>query len=347
MALIFDKLVFYNFRRYVQTELKFNHDNTPTVVIGKNGTGKTTVKLAIEWLWKGGHLDDKGKILTPTDLTSKEREAAYEPMIVTLYVTNNGQGYKIERKYRENVTSVNGDLEITDPQGNPIVKDKDQTEKLLQSLLPNELLTEFYLFDGDSLNLYEQLLTQNESNAVLGSKIQEVLGLPAIADTRINLNELKKKEQNKISSIASKETALEAEHKALQQVLELMESANQDLDYWTGRQNDAQTLKDEGDSALEQAGTNLQAIGLYKGTENQLNQTKTDKARLQDELTRSSSEIWKAISGKSKIVQALISKLEDQNNAAQNLLETEMEDFTINKIRKYFRCIFFSRQKFT
>ena len=78
MEIIFINLEIHNFKQLVNTNIDFGYAPQVTLIYGANGTGKSTLSEAIQWLWTGGAINTSQGETLPENLFS-----TYEPDTTT------------------------------------------------------------------------------------------------------------------------------------------------------------------------------------------------------------------------------------------------------------------------
>lgn len=170
MSIVIDKIVFENFRQYGSGYLSFNNDGASklSVLIAKNGTGKTTLLNSITWCLyeKEQQLTDKKSAL-PVVSSAKLEEAekgAIIPVSVAVTIIDGDQviEFKRSQKFKKNIdkrgaavaiantsvltvsTTIKGEFENT-------VIDCDLEADIKVKKYFDPAIYNFYFFDGEQL----------------------------------------------------------------------------------------------------------------------------------------------------------------------------------------------------
>lgn len=183
----FEKLTIQNFGPYKDREvIDFTKDDGVIIIWGDNGRGKTTIMNAFNFLFfsavKGrtGKADDYFSFIN--DLGKKEGIFEYA---ISLDASMDGKKYKITRKleviHKDRVPKGNEDVVpvlSVNEDGN--IVDSERAEHIVKTLMPEEV-SRFFLFDGELLQQYVELLDeQSAAGASIKRSIEQILGLPIL-----------------------------------------------------------------------------------------------------------------------------------------------------------------------
>ncbi|WP_434420888.1 hypothetical protein [Nannocystis pusilla] len=105
-----------------------------------------------------------------------------------------------------------------------------EREKALQQIFPKEV-SRFFLFDGELLQEYEELLiNESEAGHRISEAIERILGVPILKRGRIHLRQLSEEADKLAAKEASKRQETQALGTALQQATEQKEAHQKELD---------------------------------------------------------------------------------------------------------------------
>jgi DNA sulfur modification protein DndD len=237
MGIIFTKLTMNNFKPYKSaTTLEFSINKPVTVIYGENMTGKTTIMDAVKWVWYGHTQDRHGTVLTNKKLINSEYfSEGYYVSSVTLHFYTDENNYQLHRQIQAKNSFIepisNNDFEenvYLSENGNQLKADEIQIK--LNDLMP-ESISQFFLFDGERLNAYEELIQdESKQSSEIKLSIEKILGIPAIEnailDCASNFNEANKR---LIDSSQKDEAAKKASTRA-QQISVLRDNAQSQVD---------------------------------------------------------------------------------------------------------------------
>lgn len=185
------KLTLQNFGPYFgnQTLELDVSDNAPVILVyGENERGKTTLLRSIRWCLYGEVLTQAGKPMDERDFANYDARDTGDPFEVSVELEFEDQGVKSLLKRWMNVKfDANDDTQIAiiskgvdlRPIGGNPVAERDISEQISRML--HKDISEFFLFDGETLTRFEQRLRSADTSAALvRNSIEKVLGLPAL-----------------------------------------------------------------------------------------------------------------------------------------------------------------------
>ena len=213
-----EEIKIQNFRQYENVKIEFPdiYDNDIHIVIGSNGTGKTTLLNAINWCLYG----EEPHIFSEEDglpiVNTKVLETTENPeVIVEITVSfSDNESYIYSRKmiYTPNEKEVNFEIsaiendnvQIIDPRYNDIYVNK----------FVNELIKEFYFFDGEKLDDYfkKDNMGKIKKNVLEVSNIEKLIKMETHLDIkRRTFRNLSKDKGSDLEELANKIESCESE----------------------------------------------------------------------------------------------------------------------------------------
>jgi len=144
---------------------------------GPNGRGKTTLHNAFRYALYGEILGRR-RAEQARELANSEarKQAGFGSFETTLDFGHQGARYRLTRRYDEREKPH--ELTLLERDGVPM--SQDDSEKALQVIAPHSV-SQFFLFDGELLRQYENLLDRDsEEGAALEQSIERVLGIPIV-----------------------------------------------------------------------------------------------------------------------------------------------------------------------
>lgn len=176
-----DQLVFEDFRQFIGRQtVNFSTDrrNNVTLIFGNNGSGKTTILSAIEWVLYEEFPPDFEfpDQLLHNSVFSTLKEAQSADTAVELHLEDKGNRYIIRRtatirkvKSHQEVTSVDVKMERIDRGGKSSLV--PAPDNLIQNMFPPNL-SQFFFFNGERLS-------DNAAHGFqeLGEEIRFIMGL--------------------------------------------------------------------------------------------------------------------------------------------------------------------------
>jgi DNA sulfur modification protein DndD len=260
-----------------EQRIEFPVDGGVSILYGENMRGKTTLLNAIRYALFGKVITRGAAQMALHQIGNWEtaKEKGKYGFKVVLEFAHEGSKYQLTREHRPRTGVTQPETDMDYQQDCFLSKDgtvlgPDQRDSELARIMP-ETVSRFFLFDGELLQQYEELL-RNESDMGRNIKeaIERILGVPILTNGRSDFSELAKDAQRR-------------EAKAAQKNQKTQSLGNQNealLKQRDGLQVDVDRLKKE----LETAKTNKTS------KEEELRKTERTKALL-DERVRVQEEI--------------------------------------------------------
>ena len=161
-TITFEKLRLKNVRNHLDMEIEFPLDQL-TALVGKNGSGKSTIAMSI----MAGLYGDPGNDITVPDMLN-EKENKNMEIIIDLNI--DGLGYKIERYYKHKKYA--NALILTQGTKNLSKKTTPETYKLIESILvPKDVFCNTVYFAQQVKDFFTALNDSQQKkifNAILG-----------------------------------------------------------------------------------------------------------------------------------------------------------------------------------
>lgn len=206
----------FNFRQFQHCKINFSVDKNKnvTLILGDNGTGKTTIAQAFNWCFYG-ETTFSNKNLLNRNRANYLLSGDSVDVSVIICLEHEGKRYKIirrqEYRYKGNViTAVNTkfDIQVTDEKGNsrwignenPRIKDIIQTQEI-NSIMPRDL-SRYFFFDGEKI---ETISKQIASGKKSDNFVNAVNALTGLKTTLKALDCLKPSSKNSVIGILNAE----------------------------------------------------------------------------------------------------------------------------------------------
>lgn len=254
----FTSLTIENFGPFKGSQtIDFTDENGVTIIWGNNGRGKTTLLNIFRYALFGHYRNRRGtEVDLPTLSNIEGRAEGNYDFKVVLKMLNDDVPYELTRqcKVRKGVVvPVSND----DYETYVFLKEKgsilspEQKDHMLRVIMPDEV-SRFFLFDGELLQEYEELLVEGtEVGAKIKDSIEQILGVPVLTNSATDAQSVAKdfkKEKNKIAQsnsktkkIASQIESIEAENRVQQSELKrLKNELEEQLDLKSKLQDDQQ-----------------------------------------------------------------------------------------------------------
>lgn len=219
----FKKIEMENFGTYKGVkEFNLTEKDGVTIVWGNNGLGKTTLLNAFKYVLfnkivgRGNEETPKRQLINWDNYSKGQynfRVSLYfsvddEDYILTrrFYLANAGLDPTFDKNYKEEVQLFrNGSILST-----------DSCQHIINTIMP-EQVSRFFLFDGELLKEYEELLHEEKSiGQKIKQSIEEILGVPILSNALADAKTISSAYENELAKAAQKS----ADHKALGDALE-------------------------------------------------------------------------------------------------------------------------------
>ena len=209
------KLTLNNFGPYFGTQsLDLDvSDNAPIILVyGENERGKTSLLRAIRWCLYGEVLNQGGTLMDEREFANYDARDRKEPFDVFVEMEFEDQGVKsvLKRwmKVKESdleeirIETLSKGVDLRPNNGNPVAE-KDIPEQISRML--HKDISDFFLFDGETLTRFEQRLRSADTSAALvRTSIEKVLGLPALQLLSRDIETLASETNKEVQRVAKK-----------------------------------------------------------------------------------------------------------------------------------------------
>ncbi len=179
-----------------------------TVIYGENMRGKTSLLNAVRFAFFGKVIGRGTKSMPLHKIGNWEQAAAGKyGFQVQLEFTDDCHEYKLTRSChpREGITSPRNDEDyLVDYflEKDSSVLGPQQSEAEIKRILP-EQISRFFLFDGELLQEYEDLLSsETDMGRRISEAIERILGVPVLTSARTSLLRLKEKSEHREATAA-------------------------------------------------------------------------------------------------------------------------------------------------
>ena len=190
-----------NFRQFINEKIDFSTDpeRNVTLIIGENGTGKTTFAQAFFWCLYG-ETDFTDKIMLNRVLAEQMTPDQKNTVKVVLRLTHGSATYEIVRtqeykkSYSNKVTGANTVLNIAvkSADGNTRYLKQLECEAEIKKILPKEL-SNYFFFDGERIEKMSKEIATGRKSSGFSNAVVGLTGLKAtlaalghLAPTRTN-----------------------------------------------------------------------------------------------------------------------------------------------------------------
>lgn len=178
-----------NFRQFRNEYIDFaqgEDGKNVTIIIGENGTGKTTFAQAFFWCMYG-ETEFSDKIILNKMVATEMTPGSEEKVRVTLALRHGEVDYTLIREqvyrkdYSNNVKGDNTvfDIAVKDASGNTSYVKKTQCEAEVKSILPKEL-SRYFFFDGERIEKMSKDISTGKKATDFAEAVKGLLGLNAM-----------------------------------------------------------------------------------------------------------------------------------------------------------------------
>lgn len=195
--MLIKKIKLHNFRQISEDTIDFaegKDGKNVTIIIGDNGTGKTTLAQAFIWCLYG-ETDFQDKILLNRIVAERMTPSDKETVEVVLTILHGNTEYEVNRKqtYRKDYSnSIKPDPSLVNIQkknsdGNTEWVKGSDCESTINSILPKEL-SRYFFFDGERIQNMSKEITGGKRSSDFKDAVNGLLGLNAIQKTIEHFN---------------------------------------------------------------------------------------------------------------------------------------------------------------
>ncbi len=187
--MLLESIKLENFRQFRNEYIEFAQGadgKNVTIIIGDNGTGKTTFAQAFFWCMYGEtEFSDKNML---NKLVAAEMKPGQESKVqVTLKLTHGNVSYTLMREqtyckdYSNRIKGDNTvfDIAIKDANGNTSYVKKTLCEGEVKSILPKEL-SRYFFFDGERIEKMSKDISTGKKATDFAEAVKGLLGLNAM-----------------------------------------------------------------------------------------------------------------------------------------------------------------------
>lgn len=186
-----------NFRQFRNEYIDFakgDDGKNVTIIIGENGTGKTTFAQAFFWCMYG-ETEFSDKVILNKIAATEMTPGSEEKVRVTLVLRHGEVDYTLirEQTYHKSYSNVvKGDntvfdIAIKDASGNTNFVKKSQCEAEVKGILPKEL-SRYFFFDGERIEKMSKDISSGNRATDFAEAVKGLLGLNAMISAITHFN---------------------------------------------------------------------------------------------------------------------------------------------------------------
>jgi DNA sulfur modification protein DndD len=236
---IIEHIEIENFGPYYDKQtLDLGGGNHPLIVIhGENMAGKTSLLNAIRWGLYGYAKDRAGRPMPIRNLINDDAYAEGNRRVSVRLHIRTAEGKAVVLRRQRQLRSQSSDglrdgdyEEVLAVEVDGDVLPQSQFDDLVNTLLPEDI-SRFFLFDGELLNEYEDLVREGGDQAALRVKqsIEMILGVPAARRGRDDVKALRASTERKYNREAKKDSEASDAAEALETELASQEAHTKDV----------------------------------------------------------------------------------------------------------------------
>lgn len=210
--MILNKIDIENFGPYKESNrIEFPKDEGVTIIYGENMRGKTSLLNAFRYAFYGKVLSRGSKEVSLHAMSNWESgETGNYGFKVVLNFDHEGTNYELTRQLlpRTGIDEPKSDQDYKEEsflkRGNDVLSPNDR-DIVLNKIMP-EQVSRFFLFDGELLQEYEDLLRdESDMGRKIKDAIERILGVPILQFARSDLKYLHQESQKQESKAAQKD----------------------------------------------------------------------------------------------------------------------------------------------
>ncbi len=185
----FESLKIKNFGPFKGTqEIDFGKEDGVTIIWGNNGRGKTTLLNVFRYALFGIVKGRRGSFVDYIALSNmEEKELGNYGFSIRLKMSNDGDKYLLTRdvRLRDGISEPSSNEDFIEDfflKKNGNILSSTERDHELNLIMPTDI-SRFFLFDGELLQEYEDLLDDNSDDGrKIKSSIEKILGMPILTN---------------------------------------------------------------------------------------------------------------------------------------------------------------------
>ena len=262
--MLLESIKLVNFRQFRNETISFAQDpeKNVTIILGENGTGKTTFAQAFFWCLYG-ETNFSDKIILNRLVANELIPGKTEKVEVTLKLKHGDVSYTLIRQqdyHKDYSNKIRGDntvfdIAIKDSNGNTTYVKKTQCESEVKSILPKEL-SKYFFFDGERIKNMSDDISTGKKATDFAEAVKGLLGLNAMFSAIQHFNP-----RIKTSVIGSYESSYDSTSNAkIQEYTNTIEDCKRKI---TAIDSRIDELDDESASALASKNEKVEKLKEY------------------------------------------------------------------------------------
>lgn len=305
--------------------IDFTNEDGVTFIWGNNGRGKTTLLNVFRYALYGKFQNRRGAVVDLTSLSNIEsRSEGRFGFKVVLRMNNDGEQYELTRQFkvRAGVTrpTKNDDYEQTVylKRGTSILSGAE-SEHILKLIMP-EQVSRFFLFDGELLQEYEELLMEGtDTGAKIKDSIEKILGVPVLTNGATDAQAILDDYQKAKTKVAQSNKQTEQLGSQIAVIEAEIQEHTSELERMRDELTQEQVKRTQLEGELDQNEHVKGLLGDMKALETSIAEKKARRDALLSAICLVTKDAWKGLVG-SRVstvlsgVQDQVKTLEDKEN---------------------------------
>jgi DNA sulfur modification protein DndD len=316
--------------------IDFTNEDGVTFIWGNNGRGKTTLLNVFRYALYGKFQNRRGAVVDLTSLSNIEsRSEGRYGFKVVLRMNNDGEQYELTRQFkvRAGVTrpTKNDDYEQTVylKRGTSILSGAE-SEHILKLIMP-EQVSRFFLFDGELLQEYEELLMEGtDTGSKIKDSIEKILGVPVLTNGATDAQAILDDYQKAKTKVAQSNKQTEQLGSQIAVIEAEIQEHTSELERMREELTQEQVKRTQLEGELDQNEHVKGLLGDMKALESSITEKKARRDALLSAICVVTKDAWKGLVGVRvntvlSGVQELVKTLEDKENT-QKIAKRFLDD---------------------
>jgi DNA sulfur modification protein DndD len=262
------------------------------VLHGENGRGKTTIINAVKWVFFGTYLSRQGKPVSADLVLNQDAQREGTTRFGATLVMTDGQVEIRATRTCELGTPPTSSLYV-ERDGQSL--NKEGSEHLLRNLLDQQV-SRFFLFDGEQLQKYEELLFEEEEAAILiKDSIEQILGLPVLENAIADLSAVAAEIGKQITKSARLSDKTKRQGEQAEQIELEIASANEDLEALQTQAGEAEEKIAAADVVLQKDEAARDIVNKAEAVEAEIEAIERQRNEATDDRTEALAETWRDV----------------------------------------------------
>lgn len=264
------------------------------VIHGRNGRGKTTFLNAVRWALYGRYTDSLGRIV-PSELTlnRQARREGQTEFLVELTLRDGSDEYFLRRRQFVSASGPAPSQLYMERNSQPLtMAERDRTVQRLLS----EQVSQFFLFDGEQLQRYETLLTNEDTaSQLIRQSIEQILGLPVLDNGLQDLGAIRDELNKRLARQARQIQQLEQLGARAEQAQADLDSKRSDIQHLRTQEVSQYAVVSERDKFLQKYENSLEQLNKLESLDEKVRALGEQRQSLAAHRADELREVWRDV----------------------------------------------------